>query len=187
MITRITNYLLLALVYFLAFSNAYADSSSNYLLREGDTIHISVWGDETLSKELRVLPDGSVSFPLAGRVEVAGWPITAIENIITGKLKKYLPDPEVTVIVTGTAGNKVYILGKVKNPGPIPITGPLTILQALSIAGGLDKFADSDAIKVIRRDKGKYKVLPVDYDNLLRGAELNSNYILSADDTILVP
>ena len=98
-------------------------------------------------------------------------------------LKKYLPDPEVTLIVQSTDCNKVYILGKVNTPGAIPLQGPMTILQALSISGGFNRFADLDEIKILRKNK----VLEVDYNNLLRGKNLQSNYILQANDTILVP
>jgi polysaccharide export outer membrane protein len=164
-----------------------AADSEQYLIRQGDTLSISVWGDETLSHELRVLPDGSISFPLAGRVKVAGSNLSDVEQIITKNLTKYIPDPVVTVIVTATAGSKVYVLGKVERPGPIPLTGPMTVLQALSTAGGFNRFADQDAIKILRRTTEGYKILPVDYDNLLQGKDLNTNYELSADDTILVP
>lgn len=155
-----------------------------YLLHEGDSLDISVWGDQTLSKVLRVLPDGSISFPLAGRVVVAGRSSIEVEKIIGKKLKTYLPDPVVTVVIVGTEGSKVYILGKVKNPGPIPLTAPLTVLHALSIAGGPDKFADLDDIKILRSNN---KVLLVDYSSLIQGEDLNMNYILKANDTILVP
>ncbi|MEJ2143455.1 MAG: polysaccharide biosynthesis/export family protein [Gammaproteobacteria bacterium] len=128
-----------------------AADSEQYLIRQGDTLSISVWGDETLSHELRVLPDGSISFPLAGRVKVAGSNLSDVEQIIT------------------------------------PLTGPMTVLQALSTAGGFNRFADQDAIKILRRTTEGYKILPVDYDNLLQGKDLNTNYELSADDTILVP
>ena len=157
--------------------------SGEYKIRQGDMLDVSVWGDETLVKEIRVLPDGSISFPLAGQVPVAGFSPSEIEALITKKLKKYLPDPEVTVIVQSTDGNKVYILGKVNTPGAIPLQGPMTVLQALSISGGFDRFADLDEIKILR---GR-KVLEVHYSDLIRGKNLKSNYSLQADDTILVP
>lgn len=165
------------------FSGLYAKDTGHYKIRQGDVLDVSVWGDETLAKVIRVLPDGSISFPLAGHVPVAGFSPSEIEASITKKLKKYLPDPEVTVIVQSTGGNRVYILGKVNTPGAIPLQGPMTILQALSISGGFDRFADLGEIKILR---GK-KVLEVHYNDLIRGQELESNYFLQADDTILVP
>ena len=165
------------------FGLAYAYDSSHYKIRQGDVLDISVWGDDTLVKVIRVLPDGSISFPLAGHVSVAGYSSSEIAELITNKLKKYLPDPEVTVIVQSTEGNRVYILGKVTTPGAIPLQGPMTVLQALSLSGSFDRFADLGEIKILR---GK-KVLEINYPDLIRGNKLDSNYSLQADDTILVP
>ena len=162
---------------------SYIQADDLYTVHQGDVLDVSVWGDETLKKVIRVLPDGSIGFPLAGHVSVAGLSPAEIEKTITGKLKKYLPDPEVTVIVQSTDGNKVYILGKVNKPGAIPLQGPMTILQALSISGGFDRFADLDEIKILR-DK---KVLDVHYSDLIQGKNLKANHSLQADDTILVP
>ena len=165
------------------FSFLYAEDGGHYKIRQGDVLDVSVWGDDTLVKVIRVLPDGRISFPLAGNISVAGFSSSEVEASITKKLKTYLPDPEVTVIVQSTEGNKVYILGKVNTPGAIPLQGPMTILQALSISGGFDRFADLSEIKILR---GR-KVLEVHYDDLIRGENLKSNYILQPDDTILVP
>jgi len=158
-----------------------------YKLKEGDALNVSVWGEETLQKEAIVLPDGSITFPLAGRVDVVGSTVVEVEKKITGKLKTYLPDPQVTVVVSGIKGNQIFILGKVKKPGPVLMTGPMTVMQALSLTGGFDKFADLDAIKVLRSEGGIQKVIPVNYSSLIRGQSLKSNVLLNAGDTILVP
>ena len=171
------------MLYMTPLAYLHAEDTSHYKIRQGDVLDVSVWGDVTLAKVIRVLPDGRISFPLAGHVSVAGLSSSEIEASITKKLKTYLPDPEVTVIIQSTDGNKVYILGKVNTPGAIPLQGPMTILQALSISGGFDRFADLDEIKIIRNKK----VLEVHYNDLIRGKNLGSNYILQADDTILVP
>jgi len=170
----------LLLILAMPFSLAQADS---YQIRQGDVLDVSVWGDETLQKVIRVLPDGSISFPLAGQISVAGHSSADVAAMITNNLKKYLPDPEVTVIVQSTDGNRIYILGKVNTPGAIPLQGPMTVLQALSISGGFDRFADLDEIKLLR---GK-KTFNVHYKDLLQGENLGANYLLQADDTILVP
>ena len=175
--------LLSLMMYMTPLVNLHAADSGHYKIRQGDVLDVSVWGDATLVKEIRVLPDGSISFPLAGNVSVAGFSSSEVEEHITNKLKTYLPDPEVTVIVKSTGGNKVYILGKVNTPGAIPLQGPTTILQALSISGGFDRFADLDEIKLLR---GK-TVLEVHYKDLIQGKNLESNYTLQANDTILVP
>ena len=164
-----------------------AESIEAYKLNQGDVLQISVWGEESLQKEVRVLPDGSITFPLAGRVEVANATTPEIEKRITEKLKTYLPDPQVTVMISNIEGNRAYIIGKVLRPGAVLLTGPMTVLQAISLAGGLDRFADSDSIKVLRGGAGVQTVLPVNYDRLIKGQDLNSNVLLNTGDTILVP
>ena len=159
-----------------------------YHLRQGDGVLVSVWGEASLNKEVRVLPDGSITFPLAGRIEVASLTTPEVEKVIAEKLKAYFPEPQVTVVVTSTEGSRAYILGKVLKPGPVALVGPMTVMQALSMAGGVDKFADLGAVKVLRaQDGGATKVILVDYDQLLRGQSLDSNVWLMPGDTVVVP
>ncbi len=165
-----------------------ADGVGGYHLNQGDVIQVSVWGEDTLQKvEAKVLPDGSITFPLAGRIEVAGLSSPDVEARIAEKLKKYIPEPHVTVIVTGVEGNTAYVLGKVIKPGPVVLSGPITVLQALSQAGGFDKFATLNKIIVIRKTPAGQKVIPIPYEKLLSGEDLDSNILLNAGDTILVP
>ncbi len=171
------------IIFILPVNLVHAKGENDYKIRQGDMLNVSVWGDETLAKEIRVLPDGHISFPLVGQLKVAGFSPSEIEAKLTKKLKKYLTEPTVIVIVTSTDGNKVYIVGKVLKPGEIPLRGPMTVLQALSISGGFDRFADLDEIKILR---GK-KVLEIHYNDLIRGKRIEANYILQAEDTILVP
>jgi polysaccharide export outer membrane protein len=173
------------LVTFLTTFNAVADD--NYRLHYGDAVFISVWGEETLQKEVKVLPDGSVTFPLAGRVDVENATTTEAQKRITDKLKVFLNDPQVTVVVTSVEGNKAYVIGKVLKTGAIPLTGPTTVLQALSLAGGFDKFAELNKIKVLRTVNNKQTVTSVNYERLIQGQNLESNLLLQPGDTILVP
>jgi len=175
----------LFLSYFLFANQALAEST--YLLKEGDTLSISVWGEATMKKDAIVLPDGSVTYPLAGRIDVVNASVNEVERRITEKLKTYLPDPQVTVVVSSIKGNRIFILGKVKKPGPVQMTGPMTVIQALSLAGGFDKFADLDDIKVLRNNNGEQTALPVNYNQLIKGKNLKSNLLLNAGDTILIP
>ena len=164
-----------------------AESNDMYKLHEGDVLEISVWGEESLKKEVRVLPDGSITFPLAGRVEVGNATTPEVEKRLTEKLKTYLPDPQVTVVISSIEGNRVYVIGKVLKPGPILLGSPLTVLQALSHAGGLDKFADTDELKILRQTDNGQNVISINYDKLIEGENLESNIILQTGDTILVP
>lgn len=178
--------LLALLISLMSISSALAVDAT-YRLKAGDALNISVWGEETLQKDTKVLPDGSITFPLAGRIDVAGATAAEVEKRVTTKLTTYLPDPQVTVVVSGTEGNRIFILGKVLKPGPVPLTGPMTVMQALSLTGGFDKFADLGAIKVLRNGKDGQIVMPIDYNALIKGQKLESNIVLNAGDTILVP
>jgi polysaccharide export outer membrane protein len=163
------------------------DTSGFYRLREGDVLQVSVWGEEGLEREVRVLPDGSITFPLAGRVEVVGLTTSEVERRVGEKLKDFIPEPTVTVVITATEGSLVYVAGKVNRPGPIPFRGPMTVMQALSMAGGPGTFADEDDIVVVRTTPHGEEILPVNYDDLIEGDDLSTNILLKAGDTILVP
>lgn len=185
--TKLILFLTTILCSLASLNQAMADSAEPYRLHQGDVLMVSVWGEATLQKDVRVLPDGSITFPLAGRVEVGELTTPEAEMRIAEKLKVFLPEPQVTVVVTAIEGNRAYIIGKVLKPGPIPVIGPLTVLQALSMAGGLDKFAEPDAIKVLRPTADGQEVLPVNYNKLIQGQGLDTNFDLKAGDTILVP
>ena len=164
-----------------------ADKPDIYQLRQGDTILISVWREDTLQRQVVVLPDGSVTFPLIGRVEVAGLSTTEVENKIIKKLKEYFPEPIVTVVIVGIDGNRAYITGKVIRPGPLILSGPISVLQAISLVGGLDRFADESGIKVIRSISNEQKIMPVNYKEIISGKNMSTNVLLKAGDTIVVP
>jgi len=176
-----------ATFFLLLSTQAPAATNTPYQLQAGDVIYISVWGEKDLQKDVKVLPDGSITFPLAGRIEVSGQTTPDIEARVKEKLKPFFPEPQVTVSVLSTEGSKAYIIGKVLKPGPIPFTGPITALQALSMAGGIDKFADSNNIRILRSTTQGQTTLRIPYERLLRGEELESNVQLMNGDTILVP
>ena len=159
-----------------------------YRVLPGDALDISVWGESTLQlKDVRVLPDGSISFPLAGRMEVAGLNTSDIENALNKKLLVYLKDPKVSVMVTDTSGSVVYVLGKVDKPGPVPLSRPMTVLQVLSVTGSFDKFADTSEIHLLRMTPAGQVVITVNYDAMAKGHDLGNNVTVQPGDTILVP
>lgn len=161
---------------------------ASYRLQQGDVVSISVWGEETMQmKDLRVLPDGTLSFPLVGSIPVLGNTANQVSSMVADKLKVYLPEPQVTVIVTSTEGNRAYILGKVARPGPISLATPITIMQALSLAGALDRFADKSGIKLVRNTEKGQVVIPINYQSLMRGEKLEENILLKTGDTIVIP
>jgi polysaccharide export outer membrane protein len=190
-------YLKMSKIFFIAFSlilicmetdsTFAADKPEIYQLHQGDKVLISVWREDTLQREVVVLPDGSITFPLIGRVVVAGLDTPEVERRITAKLKEYIPDPVVTVTIAATDGNRAYVIGKVIRPGSLIISGPTTVLQAISSVGGFDRFADEGGIKVIRTKSDGQEVLSVRYKDIISGKDMSTNIQLKAGDTIVVP
>ena len=164
-----------------------ADKPDTYRLHPGDTVLVSVWREDALQKQVTVLPDGSITLPLAGRVEVGGLSTPEVEQRIAAKLKEYLPEPVVTVVIAGIEGNRAYVMGKVNKPGSLIISGPTTVLQAISIVGGFDKFADEGGIKLIRAKPDGQEILPVHYKDIISGKDMTTYIQLKAGDTIVVP
>lgn len=164
-----------------------ADKPDIYQLRQGDIVMISVWREDTLQRQVVVLPDGSITFPLIGRVEVAGLSTPEVEQRISLKLKVYFPEPIVSVVIIGIDGHRAYVTGKVLRPGPLIISGPITVLQAISLVGGFDKFADESGVKVIRAKPDGQEILPVNYKDIISGKNMSTNILLKAGDTLVVP
>lgn len=188
MISRCLSLLLLLLATGAAWAQAAA--SEGYLLRQGDRVQISVWKEDALTREVRVLPDGSISFPLVGRTLVAGLSTTDVEKRIREGLKTYIPEPVVSVVVTATDGNSVYVVGKVPKPGTVQLTSKdTTVMQVLSQVGGLDRFANGDGIVVLRKgaSDAPQQVLRVKYSELIKGHALESNVVMRPGDTVMVP
>jgi polysaccharide export outer membrane protein len=184
---RLISFLVFLLAAFAAQAQATPDS---YALRQGDRLQVSVWKEEALNREVRVLPDGSISFPLVGRIQVAGTSTADVETRIRERLKAYIPEAVVSVVVLATEGNSVYVLGKVLKPGAVALNSTdTTVLQVLSQAGGLDRFANADAIVVLRKPAGAAtsQTLRVRYTELLRGQSLDSNVVMRPGDTVMVP
>lgn len=163
------------------------DKPTSYLIGPGDVLNISVWKEEGMQLEVLVKPDGGITFPLAGDIVAGGMTTSELTDAIVAKLKKYIPSPNVTVSVLKTISNKIYVIGKVKRPGEFMTTHFMDVLQALTLAGGLTTFADSDDIKIIRRTIDGEKVFDFDYDEVSEGSGLEMNIILKAGDTVVVP
>ena len=178
------------LVLFVALFSLFSSTTfaaERYLLNSGDVLDISVWNEESLQKQVTVLPDGVITFPLAGEVVAKDKTVAEVEEELTKKLSEYLADPVVTVSVTNVEGNRVHILGKVLNPGSFVMNQPLDAMQALSLAGGLSPYAEENNIIVLRRDGAKQQVLPVKYAEIKKGKALNTNITLESGDVIIVP
>lgn len=168
-------------------ANAATATTQAYIIGPGDVLSISVWKEEGMQLEVLVKPDGGITFPLAGDINVSGMSTSELRTELTEKLRRYIPKPEVTVSVLKSVSNKIYVVGKVNRPGEFIATHYMDVLQALSLAGGLTPYADSDDIKIMRRTGDSRQVFEFDYDEVISGERLDMNIILKAGDTVVVP
>ncbi|MGB9234643.1 MAG: polysaccharide biosynthesis/export family protein [Terriglobales bacterium] len=157
-----------------------------YVIGPEDNLHIAVWKESDLTATLPVRPDGKISLPLLGDVQAAGMTPIQLGDSITEKLKKFVADPRVTIVVTAINSKRIYLVGEVSRSGAMPMSPCMTVLQALSSAG-MSQFANTKRIYVLRAQNGKQEKLPVDYRKLVKGEAMNQNYTLQPGDTIVVP
>jgi polysaccharide biosynthesis/export protein len=160
---------------------------ADYALNAGDELEVAVWKEPDLTKTVVVRPDGKFSIPLAGDVAAAGRTVTQVQGEIATRLKKYIPEPVVTVAVTKLSGNIVYVIGQVNKPGQYVMNPRLNVVQALSVAGGMTPFAALNDIIVLRGQAGAQRVLPFRYAEVNKGRNLNQNLALEAGDVVIVP
>jgi polysaccharide export outer membrane protein len=159
-----------------------------YRIGAGDVLQIVVWKEPDASLQSTVVRvDGKISVPLIGEVNVAGLTPTELKEFLVEKFSHYINNPVVTVDAKEIHSRKVYLVGNVKTEAPIPLTGPMTVLQAIDVAGGLAEFASKKKIYVLRNVDGKQVKLPFDYSAVIRGKHLEQNIALLPDDTIVVP
>jgi polysaccharide export outer membrane protein len=158
----------------------------DYVIGPEDVLHIAVWKESDLTATLPVRPDGKISLPLLNDVQAAGLTPMQLADSLTEKLKKYVASPRVTVVVSSINSKRVFMVGEVGHPGPVPMLPNMTVLQALSSAG-LSQFANTKKIYVMRVQNGKQEKLPVNYRKLVKGEQMEQNYLLQPGDTIVVP
>jgi len=163
-----------------------SQAGPEYVIGPEDALHIAVWKESDLTASLPVRPDGKISLPLLDDVQAAGLTPKQLADSITEKLKKYLADPRVTVVVTQINSKRIYLVGEVVHVGATPMLPNMTVLQALSSAG-LNQFANTKRIYVLRTENGKQQKLPVNYRKLVKGEQIEQNYLLQPGDTIVVP
>jgi len=164
-----------------------ATTDPAYVIGEEDVLSINVWKDPEVSRTVPVRPDGKISLPLINDVQAAGLSPTQLGIAITEKLRKFMADPQVTVIVTQINSRRVYIVGEVNRAGAFPMLPNMTVLQALSSAGGFTQFANLKGIYVLRSESGKQARFPFNYKDVIKGQRTEQNIVLKPGDTIVVP
>jgi len=163
-------------------------AGSVYRLNPGDKLEITVWQEENLKQEVVVLPDGTISFPLVGHVPAAGKTTEDLVRLLQERLDKFIPDSEINVRLLAAEGNLVYVTGEVAHPGQFVMKGPMDVMQALSMAGGLTAFAKKNSIIVLRRQAdGQTRSFPFEYGDVEDGENIESNILLQSGDTIVAP
>lgn len=159
-----------------------------FIIGNDDMLNVNVWKEPELTKSIPVRSDGKISLPLIGEVQAAGRTPLQLEGEITEKLKAFITDPEVTVIVEKINSKKFNILGKVVKPGSYPLTTTTTVLDAIAQAGGFQDFAKQKSVYILRpAPGGGTERLPFNYKDVIKGKHSNENVRLEAGDTIIVP
>jgi polysaccharide export outer membrane protein len=163
-----------------------ATASDSYVIGASDVLNITVWKEPTLSGTILVRPDGMISLALLGDVQASGLTPLQLAEQISAKLKKYIQDPNVSVVISQIHSKVVYMLGEVVKRGPVEMTSGMTVLQAIASASGLTDFANKKKIYILRNDSGTQQRIPVNYKEALKG-DNGSDLVLKPGDTIVIP
>jgi polysaccharide export outer membrane protein len=159
-----------------------------YFIGAGDTLQISVWKElEASVPSVVVRPDGKITVPLIKEVQVGGLTPNEAEKVITDALGKFIANANVTVVVAAMSSKKIYVTGGVKKEGPVPYTYGMTVMQALSEAGGLTDYARRKKIYILRSEGGREYRLDFNYDEVIKGEHMDQNTQLLPNDTLVIP
>lgn len=158
-----------------------------YLIQPNDELEIFVWKEPELTHKVLVRPDGRLSFPLVQDIQAAGISTIELKTQIEKKLSEFLTAPEVTVIVGAIRSYRIYVIGKVQKPGGINVEKPVTVLQALALAGGFQDFAKDEEVSIIRSDGKDQHFLSFNYRDVIHGKSPDQNILLITGDVVVVP
>ena len=162
-----------------------ATVEQDYRLTVGDKLRVEVYRDQQLSQSVQIRPDGKITLPLIGDVEARGLTPLDLRERIAVALKEYVNNPVVTVIVVEAVTPTAYVVGEVNSPGAIALQGPMTVLQALAMAGGLNEWANGKNIRILRPGASNVETIAFDYREAIRGA--SGLIYLRPGDTVVVP
>ena len=163
-------------------------ASDEFVIGPGDVLAINVWKEQEISRVIPVRSDGRISLPLIGELQASGLTPRQLEAEITKRLKDYVADPSVTVVVQEIHSQKVNVLGMVSHPGSFPLAKPMTVVDAIATAGGFRDFAKQKDVYVLHKEaNGRQSRVPVNYKNVIKGLHPEQNIELQSGDTVVVP
>jgi polysaccharide export outer membrane protein len=158
-----------------------------YIIGPTDVLEINVWREPDLSRTIPVRPDGKITLPLLNDVQASGLTPLELKAGIEKRLAEFVESPTVSVVVQEIHSKNIFVLGQVESPGQYPLQQDLTVLQALSLAGGLAEWADKGDVVILRKENGKQTRIKFNYKNISKGKYLEKNIVLRPGDTIIVP
>ena len=159
----------------------------DYVIGPDDVLTVVFWREKDMSNDVSVRPDGMISLPLLNDVKAAGLTPEQLRDELTKAAEKFIEGPTVTVVVKTINSRKVFITGQVGKQGPYPLMAPTTVLQLISMAGGVLEYADSKNITILRNENGRQVTYKFNYKDVSKGKNLKQNIELKPGDTIIVP
>jgi polysaccharide export outer membrane protein len=160
---------------------------AGYLIGPEDVLSIVFWKDKDMSADVVVRPDGKISLPLVNEVQAAGLTPEQLRARLTEVASKFVTEPTAAVVVKEIHSRKVFITGMVAKPGTYPLMDNMTVLQLIAVAGGLQEYADSSSIVVMRNDNGQKQALKFNYKDVIKQKHVEQNVALKSGDTVIVP
>lgn len=163
--------------------------NASYRIGPADLIEITVYQEKDLDRKVRVSPEGTISLPLAGPIQVAGLGVTEAERAITERLRKFIISPQVSIFITEYANKQIYVLGEVSKPGsyPLPTEARLSVLEAIVLAGGFTQYAAVDKTRVIRKNRSGPEAILIEISAITKRGDKSKDVLLEPNDVIYIP
>lgn len=167
--------------------SAIAPPSVEYVIGPEDVLGVVFWREPEMSGDVTVRPDGRITIPVVGELQASGRKPEVLQAEIAAAAGKYISSVNVVVVVRAINSRKIFVTGRVTTPGAYPLMQPLTVMQAIALAGGLTEFADPKGIVILRMENGKSRSVQFNYQDIARGKSLDQNVLLQPGDTVVVP
>ena len=163
--------------------------SKNYILQSGDLVDIKVFMEPNMDRVLRISSNGTVTYPLVGNIKIGGYSVSEAEAQLAEKLKFYIRNPQVSMLIKEYSNKMVYVLGQVKKPSEIaiPPEKTITVLEAVTSVGGFTDIANTSKVKVLRMENGKQKSIDVDVNAIMKQGKKALDIELLPGDVVFVP